>query len=151
MGRTPVFRLILKDMKTVGCKVLYAATHGRGMFRSTTITYPFCDTALPETLTDSNNLQTSQPTLKISPNPASTVAIIDLSLPTQALTSPTQATVRFYSIDGQLAKTETINDLLTEQHTVGINLAGLAAGMYLVEVATPAWRVAKPLLIQTAN
>ncbi|HMS52347.1 MAG TPA: T9SS type A sorting domain-containing protein, partial [Chitinophagales bacterium] len=89
--------------------------------------------------------------LKISPNPASTVAIIDLSLPTQALTSPTQATVRFYSIDGQLAKTETINDLLTEQHTVGINLAGLAAGMYLVEVATPAWRVAKPLLIQTAN
>ena len=143
LGRVPVYRVRLQNMRTVGCEVLYIGTHGRGIMRSTTLTYPFCDTALSfgtginNNTAIANNLQ-----LQISPNPMSSQATISYK------TAPnTNATINIYNLQGKMVQTYQANET-SGNTSISINRGQLPAGTYMVELKTDKGSsISKKLLI----
>jgi hypothetical protein len=140
LGRVPVYRVRLQNMRTVGCEVLYIGTHGRGIMRSTTLTYPFCDTALSFSTGVDNAATTNSLQLQISPNPMSSQATINYQI-----ASNTKATISIYNLQGQIVQTQQVN---YGTSSIQINRNQLPAGTYMVSLTTDNGnKISKKLLV----
>ncbi len=140
LGRVPVYRVRLQNIRTVGCEVLYIGTHGRGIMRSTTLTYPFCDTALSFSTGVDNAATTNSLQLQISPNPMSSQATINYQI-----ASNTKATISIYNLQGQIVQTQQVN---YGTSSIQINRNQLPAGTYMVSLTTDNGnKISKKLLV----
>lgn len=138
IGRVPVFRIRQEPIKfpaqQQGCNVLYIATHGKGMYRSTTLTYSFCDVSLPnwgsgvgiDTPSD-NKLS-----IQVSPNPLFNNGVIQISIPYVA----DQALVSVYNMSGQLVCRQNADAKIAGKQTLNILASEFSSGAYLAILDT---------------
>src|SRR5690606_2328965 len=103
--RVPVYRLMEKSLYDDGCKVLYIGTHGRGMWRSTTLTASGCNTVpgLNVTGIDKNEMDLGIANLNVFPNPVNAQAKISLTLD-----KGSDVTFRIFDMMGVLHKEITV-------------------------------------------
>jgi hypothetical protein len=108
--------------------------------RSTTLTYPFCDTALSFSTGVDNAATTNSLQLQISPNPMSSQATINYQI-----ASNTKATISIYNLQGQIVQTQQVN---YGTSSIQINRNQLPAGTYMVSLTTDNGnKILKKLLI----
>lgn len=147
MGRVPVHSLRLELMGSAGCDVLYAGTHGRGMYRSTTFTLQGCDTdlnfpvyELPTNVEDFGDRISS---INLFPNPMVQQSKLQITL-----TEATELTLRIINLQGQVIRNEVLGELAARTHTIEIDRGDLVAGNYVVMLNSGNKQVAKKLLVQ---
>lgn len=131
IGRVPAFRIRQEPIKSsdqVGCYVLYVGTHGKGLYRSTTFTFPTCDTELPDY---GSPVGIETPTgkdlaIQVIPNPLVNQGIFKLTInkPTE------QATVSVFNTNGQLVCRQIVNGT-TGSQTIDVNASDYSAGVYI--------------------
>lgn len=120
--RVPVLQIrqveskVWKDGSRTGA-VLYAGTHGRGIWKSTS------------TLTSVRNLSKSTPVLlKAYPNPVQNSLTIDMPI-----TNADELTVEVVNYQGQVLRTKTIR-VTAYDKSIKMDVASLSAGNYLVSI-----------------
>ncbi|MEY4110431.1 MAG: hypothetical protein RLZZ46_786, partial [Bacteroidota bacterium] len=113
---------------------IYAATHGRGIFKTTTLT----GIGNPEAKTKSS--QNSQ--LEIFPNPLSAQSILGFYQESLGNTI-----VRIFSLNGKLVRELNLNNLQEGYQRVTIQKENLSTGTYLISVQTPSSRKASKLIV----
>jgi photosystem II stability/assembly factor-like uncharacterized protein len=119
----PIFGLRQEMFRDLGgnCYILYAGTHGRGFYRSTTLTPTACNV----------NVSVSEPGpsqgFVIYPNPARDHAWLRLSLSETA-----QTELWIYNLSGQAVRRAEMGMLPGGGHNLPLPLSGLKPGQYLV-------------------
>ncbi|HPF00243.1 MAG TPA: T9SS type A sorting domain-containing protein [Bacteroidales bacterium] len=122
IGRVPVYSLVQQIKNYYGTNnygVIYAGTHGRGAFKSTSYLG-----------IEDEQEATSMATIGIYPNPAETTAILSFNSDEKG-----SGIVNVYTIDGKLAASKQVN-LKAGNNLVELNVSGLESGNYLIEVRT---------------
>jgi hypothetical protein len=129
-ARLPVFRLRQQTYLSDNCYSLYAATHGRGMWRSTTLTSQGgCQVnalSVPDVKNNINNLM-------VYPNPMNTNAgkvRIELS-------DASDVTLRVIDMPGRILQQTTYSNLPQGKNDLSLNTSGLANGSYIVVATLP--------------
>lgn len=145
LGRVPVYRLRFEDVRQVGCKILYAGTHGRGILRSTDFTIAgFCDTSLPDGGTPTglaNNPTASLHTVKVMPNPMKEQTTIEVNL-----AKVENAILAIYDMKGSKIKELPIENTIGKQ-AITLTREGLTAGIYIVSLQTDNEQVTAKLIV----
>ncbi len=128
--RVPVYRLIERNLYEDGCKVLYLGSHGRGMWRSTTLTPGSCQTAVGTAV---NNVKPNAITgLDIFPNPVRNSSKIELNIDNSA-----NVTLRVFDMTGKLNHEVSYHNAPAGKNLYDLDASGLSNGTYLL-VATVA-------------
>lgn len=127
-ARLPVFRLRQQTYLSDECFSLYIGTHGRGMWRSTTLIPSGCSV-------NALGIKTPQSTvnnLLVYPNPVtgagSSKVLIELS-------QPSDVTLRIIDMPGRLLQEASFKGLASGKNNLDLNTSDLSNGTYLV-VAT---------------
>lgn len=142
LPRVPVFRLIEKELYTGGCKVLYVGTHGRGMWRSTTLTAQGC--SLVASVSDvKKDIQLHD--LNIFPNPVNDKSKISITVD-----KPSDVTFRVFDMTGKLYREFTYRNLVAGENLFDLDAANLAKGTYVLS-ATSGNAVTKSRLFTVQN
>lgn len=116
---------------------IYAATHGRGIFKTTsTVDY----VGLEER--DGDFAESAKPALKLFPNPARDYVNIEL-----ALTTKTDVRISVRDLSGRLVKMVSADKLPAGTEDFRLNLNGLRPGTYLISVSKGAEVSSAKLLI----
>lgn len=126
--RVPVYRLIEKELYTGGCKVIYAGTHGRGMWRTTTLTATGCSTVASVDDVKAN-VQLNE--LNIFPNPVSNKAKISVTVD-----KASDLTFRVFDMTGKLYREFKYNNLVPGENQFDLDAANLGKGTYLLTATT---------------
>ncbi|MFN8288072.1 MAG: T9SS type A sorting domain-containing protein [Chitinophagales bacterium] len=124
LPRVPVFRLIEKELYSEPCQVMYIGTHGRGMWRSTTLTASGCTVAAGVNEPANQNAITD---LSVFPNPVSDHSKISLKLDKSA-----DVTFRVFDITGKLYKEVTARNATAGTNLFDLDAAGLSNGTYVL-------------------
>ncbi len=147
MGRVPVHSLRLELMKAAGCDVLYAGTHGRGMYRSTTFTLQGCDTTIDfpdyELINGIEDLSDRITQIDLFPNPMQQQSKLQITL-----TEATDLTLRIIDIQGRVVRNEVLGELAARTHTIELERGDLVAGTYVVMLNAGNKQVTKKLMVQ---
>jgi hypothetical protein len=127
-AQVPVFRLRQQTYLSDQCYALYLGTHGRGMWRSTTLT-----SASPNGCSV-NALGISTPTktinnLLVYPNPVTTGSSSKVAI---ELSEPSTVTLRMIDMPGRLLQEVTYNNLPAGKNEMNLNTSNLSNGTYLV-------------------
>jgi photosystem II stability/assembly factor-like uncharacterized protein len=126
MPRVPVFDLRQQkqpDYKVENSGVVYAATHGRGMFRTGYLLNP-------NTSADFGFEVAELGPVKVFPNPTADMATIQFDLGVNE-----QVDIYVYSIEGRLVKAVQNNRIESgQQKQVRLNVSDLSSGTYIVQV-----------------
>lgn len=136
---TFMIRQEMIDTIGTGCYVLYAGTHGRGFWRSTSLTPTSCKTSLPSAV---EPVIATVGALQISPNPTSTQSVI-----TFGLNEPADVTLSVFDLQGRLVLRETFGKLAPGQHHRTLPVSGLNAGTYLAVIRAGSATSAKKLVV----
>jgi hypothetical protein len=94
---------------------IYVATHGRGIWKSSTLTG-----------INSINANT-KPLISIYPNPTADVANINYSL-----NKSSNVSFEIFNIEGQKVKSLSIGIQTSGEHVYSVNLAGISPGTYFM-------------------
>jgi hypothetical protein len=113
---------------------IYAATHGRGIFRTTTLT----GIGKP----DNYDKLASSTQLEIFPNPLSQQSVLGFY---QEI--PGNTTIRIFDLQGKLAREISLNDLQAGHHRINLLRENLNQGTYLISVQTPGTRKTAKLVV----
>jgi type IX secretion system substrate protein len=105
--------------------VIYAATYGRGLYRSDKYQKPV---GIDE---QEGSSAISAASLKAYPNPASFNATF-----TFELTAPSNTDLRVFNISGQLVETVNVGNLQTGKHSYVYNIEKLSMGTYFIQLIT---------------
>lgn len=124
LPRVPVFRLIEKNLYKDGCRVLYIGTHGRGMWRSVTLTDATCSTVA--SINDAKN-STDVTGLNVFPNPANSTSKIALTVD-----KTTDVTFRVFDMSGKLYNEVTHRNLVPGENLFDLNAGNLLTGTYVL-------------------
>ncbi len=124
LPRVPVFRLIEKELYQEPCQVMYIGTHGRGLWRSTSLTAQGCSIAAGVEETVKENAITD---LSIFPNPVSDHSKISLKLDKSA-----DVTFRVFDITGKLYKEVTQRNAAAGTNLFDLDASGLSNGTYVL-------------------
>ncbi len=147
MGRVPVHSLRFEIMNSAGCEVLYAGTHGRGMYRSTTYTLLGCDTTIDfpdyEFETDIEDFNGQITEVKVFPNPMVTQSKVEITL-----TETTDLTLRIFDLQGRVVRNEYLGELSAQTHSVEIEKGDLASGTYVMMLSSGSKQISKKLMVQ---
>ncbi len=130
MPRVPVYRLRQQPLYKEECGVIYAGTHGRGMWRTTALTPAGCNTTpgIVSSVKDFSNTKEGGITgLVIYPNPVNSNSKVRLELDANA-----EVDVRIIDMPGRVLKAKTYNDVPKGESDVEFDFAGLPAGNYLM-------------------
>jgi flagellar hook assembly protein FlgD len=103
--------------------VIYAGTHGRGIFRSD----DFFSVDVAEnngTGVDGNDVS-----LSVYPNPTTNTAFVNLNV----TSTVNQAYVQVYNVNGQLVKNVNVGQLTPGTHKIDLGAETLATGTYVVK------------------
>jgi photosystem II stability/assembly factor-like uncharacterized protein len=141
MQRVPVYRLIEKPLYTDGCKVLYAGTHGRGMWRCAT----FAANGGCATTTSVTDVKTPQiSNMSIFPNPVSSAARISL-----VLDNHQDVTLRVFDMAGKLYKEVTMHNTTDGENLFDLDASGLGNGTYVLAATVGNTRTQSKLFVVT--
>ncbi len=128
---TPIYSVEQQGLYNDDCYVIYVASYGRGMFRSTTLTQqnnPACQLVsgiLP-------NKPTSQNKLNLYPNPVADKLYFDLTLAKTGKVS-----VKVVDLLGRQMLQQDLGNQSTENVKFNIDLSALPNGVYVVAIETP--------------
>ncbi len=141
MPRVPVYRLIEKPLYNDGCKVLYAGTHGRGMWRCATFAANNgCTTTT--SITDTKSPQVSN--MSIFPNPVSSTARVSM-----VLDNHQDVTLRVFDMAGKLYKEITIRNTTEGENRFDLDASGLSNGTYILAATVGKLRTESKLFVVT--
>ena len=126
LGWVPVYRLRQYALFEDACPVIYAGTHGRGMWRCTSLTPTACKTSVG--IREATVGTIANKSLSVYPNPTSNDATISLTLVDNA-----SIDINILSLSGKLVSTEKVNGV-EGKNEFKVNLANLASGSYIVSV-----------------
>ncbi|MGB0930615.1 MAG: hypothetical protein ACPGVB_07555, partial [Chitinophagales bacterium] len=116
MGRVPVHSVRSELMKSAGCDVLYAGTHGRGIYRSTTFTLQGCDTTIEfpdyELINSIDDLSDRISQIEVFPNPMVHQSKLQITL-----TESTDLTLRIIDLQGRVVRNQALGELAARTHT----------------------------------
>ena len=125
----PVYRVRLQNMRTVGCEVLYIGTHGRGMLRSTSLTYEGCDTHIAfENVVGQNAITPNHLDLKVVPTILQQQATVQYHLPDNIM----QGQLQVYNAQGGLVYQQDIRSNEPQISLLRSNFP--ASGLYFVTI-----------------
>lgn len=124
IGFTPVYRVRQRPLHTMDCQVIYLGTHGRGMFRTVTLTNSGCATAI------GIDNPKAEETLNMSlfPNPATD----NVNLTIDA-TKASNVEIGVFDLNGRKLQATTTK-LATGTNRISMNLNGYSQGYYIVSV-----------------
>jgi hypothetical protein len=103
--------------------VIYAGTHGRGIFRS--------DDFFSVDVAENNGagLDGNDVSLSVFPNPTTSTAFVNLNV----TSTVNQAYVQVYNVNGQLVKNVNVGQLTPGSHRIDLGVESLATGTYVVK------------------
>ncbi|OWY21373.1 T9SS C-terminal target domain-containing protein [Sphingobacteriales bacterium UPWRP_1] len=150
IGRIPVFRIRQEPIGQLGCNVIYIGTHGKGMMRSTSFTFPppSCNTDLPEWGSAVGVQQTTDADNEIAiyPNPVPAqvqpVAKVTLAKPVSG------STISVYAVTGQLVLVQNIETAVAGIQYIPVNVAQLSKGLYVAVMEVNNQKIACRFLVQ---
>jgi hypothetical protein len=125
IGRVPALNIEQEQLYTDGCYVIYLGTHGRGFFRTTTLTSGSCETSVGM----GEAMAIKAGVAQAYPNPATTST--QIVLPVQLSST---ADVMVFDLTGNL-----VHQLNGAQMTNGrllLDTSHLRSGKYIVRVVT---------------
>ena len=123
--RVPVYRMIERPLYAGGCNVLYLGSHGRGMWRSTTLTPSGCRTSVG---TGVNNVKPNAINgLSIYPNPVHNSAKVSFTIDNSA-----KVTLRVFDMTGKLHSEKTYQNVAAGTNLFDLNADGLSSGTYVL-------------------
>jgi len=157
MGAVPVYALRQEPMAREAsrtsdnwrCQILYAGTHARGMFRTTT----FTDENIPESVYDLPEFQVdpnvsveetanSLSTLKVYPNPIVNQATIEFSLSQSA-----NVTLEIFDIQGRLISQKDQGKMQVGKQQIKIDVSELVPNNYVLSITTATERLAEKIIV----
>ncbi|MCB0515698.1 MAG: T9SS type A sorting domain-containing protein [Chitinophagales bacterium] len=132
------------------CKVTYIGTHGRGIFRSTTLTNASCTfyddvVSLPDVFpvnTGIDDVLNIENALMVYPNPISDVATVEMNV-----LKNTSATLQIFDIQGRLIKTVYNGTLNAGKNNYELNVRDIPAGNYYAVLQTEKQKVSKKIVV----
>jgi hypothetical protein len=124
LPRVAVFRLRQQKLYEEDCPVLYIGTHGRGLYRSTSITPSNC-----KLVAGNQEPSAEVDQLGIYPNPASNSATLEFELKGGA-----DVRVSIIDLPGRVLATFNHNNLSNGKNSVNLDLSSIPAGTYLAAV-----------------
>lgn len=130
-ARLPVFRLRQQTYLSDQCYALYIGTHGRGMWRSTTLTSASPDGCNVNPLSI-NTPKTTVNGLMVYPNPVTGLGASRVRID---LSQPSDVTLRVIDMPGRLLQEVSYTGLASGKNELNLNTSNLSNGTYLV-VAT---------------
>lgn len=139
LQRVPVYRLRELNLYNDGCPVLYLGTHGRGLWRSVTLTASGCRTNVSINDVKNDNAISS---LKLFPNPVKTVAKVSLTLD-----KASDVTIRVIDMPGRLVKEITFRDANAGENLFELDASNLPAGNYIVAATVNGVRTESKIMV----
>ena len=140
--RVPVYRLIERTLYQDGCPVLYLGSHGRGMWRCTTLTPSGCQTAVGTAV---NNIKPNAISgINIYPNPVANAAKISLNIDNSA-----SVTLRVFDMSGRLHSEKTYRDVPGGPNTFDLDASELSNGTYVLAATVADTRSLSRLFVVT--
>jgi hypothetical protein len=140
--RVPVYRMIERNLYTDGCKVLYLGSHGRGMWRSTTLTGGSCQTSVGTAV---NNVKPNAITgLSVFPNPVRNTAKVSLNID-----NSDNVALRVFDMTGKLLSEKSYKNVPAGQNLFDLDASGMSSGTYLVAATVGDTRTMSRLFVVT--
>lgn len=125
--REPVYRLRQQTYLSDQCYALYAGTHGRGMWRSTTITAAQAGcTVVPLGISEPGTAQQADH-MQLYPNPMNGNGTVMI-----ALREASDMTLQVVDMTGRVLQSSSYTNLKAGENTLDLNTSSLANGAYLV-------------------
>jgi len=116
--------MIEKELYNSNCKVIYIGTHGRGMWRTTTLTTAGC--ALVANVNEvKDRVEVSD--LSIFPNPVNSTSKVSITVAKQA-----DVTFRVFDMTGKLYREVTYRNLTAGENQFDLGAGALGNGTYLL-------------------
>ncbi len=160
LGPVPVFRLRQENIQqppivispdlsidpTIDCFITYIGTHGKGIFRSTSLTLGNCE--IPDPISIYNGINDElAPTLKLKayPNPVAINSTLNIEL---SLKISAHTEVAIYDLQGREVKRQTLGQQQAGTQQLSINTSQLSAGTYLVVAHTDDYNVSQKIVVQ---
>lgn len=140
IGWTPVYRIRRTPLFDDACPVLYIGTHGRGMWRCTTLTPTSCKTNVG--IKEQNTGLINNKSFTVYPNPTTDIANISLQLVDN---SPIE--INLLTLTGSLVSTQKIAGI-AGKNEFNVNMSTLAAGSYIVSVKAGAKETLSKIIIK---
>lgn len=139
MTTCPVFKLRQDPMYDMECRILYAATHGRGVFRTTTLTPNTCDTQpFREIVSVEETKAVLAPiaalsNMNIYPNPITDVAFVEFDL----AENNSNVNIKVIDLMGRVVKEIPVSNTVSGSNKVQIDLSEVSKGVYVVATVMP--------------
>ncbi|MFK7905742.1 MAG: T9SS type A sorting domain-containing protein, partial [Chitinophagales bacterium] len=141
-GRVPVHSLRFQTVANPGCEVLYAGTHGRGVYRSTDFLLPGCGDIFPEDTVGIEPLnQISQ--IQLYPNPMLEKSTLEITL-----LETTDLKLQIFDLQGRMVRQQNLGELAARNHKIEIERGDLIAGNYVVILYAGKKLVSKKLIVK---
>lgn len=141
MARTICMKLLQRKLHENDCMVLYAGTHGRGIFRSTTLTKAGCNLEPGDVSTAAADISALKD-LQVYPNPVYDKAIIEFELK-----EPLPVSIMLVDVLGRMCKNEKPGNLKAGHNKMEVNFDNVSAGSYLLILQTGKITQSKPVLV----
>jgi hypothetical protein len=123
--------VVIDDLKITPDDILYAATHGRGMWMTSVVV---------------NTQEVPKPLImhlgQNYPNPFNPSSVIPFSL-----SQPGHARINLYDIDGRLVRTLLDERREVGEHRLSVNVDGLRSGVYIYELISGQQRQSRKLML----
>jgi hypothetical protein len=130
--RLPVYSLRQFALYEDDCPVIYAGTHGRGMFRTTSLTPAGCDLTPGKGFVSSlNEISVTVKNIKVYPNPVQSEATVVFDM-------NSRGTVNLKVVDmmGRVVMNRNYNNLAKGHQEIQFNASNLSKGNYMVVLTT---------------
>jgi len=130
LPNTPVFKI--RQQRRDGTVVtnpyvIYAGTHGRGIWKSSSLIGPVT-VGINDPVNNNNNVN-FQSSLLIYPNPMTDMGTVSFDLP-----QATSIAISIFNLQGKLVKTINTGKLQEGNQKISINTENLSKGTYLISV-----------------
>jgi len=140
MGRVPVHSLRFQTIMSPSCEVLYAGTHGRGIYRTTDFTLQGC-TIPADTVGIQPLNQISQ--VQLYPNPMLEKSILEITL-----LETTNLNLQIFDLQGRIVRQQNLGELAARNHKIEVERGDLIAGNYVVILYAGKKLVSKKLIVK---
>lgn len=160
IGRVPILKLrqapmnnapVEGDFDPYGCQVIYAATYGKGIFRTTSLSgggFTDCTakTTLPDFPLDDVSVgaqQLPEVAFTLAPNPMEISTTLNLTLQ-----KPTTVQLAIYDVSGRLVSRQELGQTVAGSQSISIDRGDLTAGIYMVSITTEYGQSTKKLMVK---
>ncbi len=129
LARTIAMKLVQRKLHEADCMVLYAGTHGRGIFRTTTLTKFGCNLVAGEPVGIGNgDVEASVAGMRVYPNPVYDKAIVEFEL------NDRNKPVNLLVVDllGRIYRNDKLSSLQAGHNKLEVDFDNLSGGIYMI-------------------